>query len=128
MFAKTLDCGKIKYFDEDTVYEAVEMLKCCEFDFQPQICEYFDNCGDLGKSPDAALNGLAFLFINFPENVRIEIRLFESAHTLENLRRSLLQRNSRMPFKTMVATTQYKQLIKEPESFDARQLEIVSAE
>ena len=47
---------------------------------------------------------LAFLFVNFPENVRIEIRLFENAHTVENLKRSLLQRNSRMPFKTMVAT------------------------
>lgn len=74
------------------------------------------------------LSGLAFLFINFPENVRIEIRLFENTHTVENLKKSLLQRNSRMPFKTMVATAQYKQLIKDQNSFDARKLEIVSAE
>lgn len=33
-----------------------------------------------------------------------------------------------MPFKTMIATAQYKQLIKTPSSFDAKQLEIVSAE
>lgn len=114
--------------DGDEVSEVVEMTRRSQFDFQSQICAYFDECGSFEARPAEVLSGLAFLFINFPESVPIEVRLFENVHSVENLKKSLLQRNSHMPFKTMISTVHYKQLVKNPEDFDVRKLDIVSAE